>query len=83
MTEKPKRKAKIEAATTQPLHVSSSLPQQSIEALLSRLYELALKGNTAAAKLYIDHMTDEKPDISQLSPEDALKIIQEHLKNAA
>ena len=83
MTQKPARKTKLETATTEPLHVSSSLPQPSVEALLNRLYELAMEGNTAAAKLYIDHMNGTKPDTSQLLPEDALKIIQDHLRQAA
>ena len=63
--------------------MSTSLPEKSVEALLTKLFELAMEGNTAAAKLYMDHASGIKPEASQLSPEEALKIIQQHLKKAS
>jgi len=80
MTMKSTSKPTVNATTSEPLHVSSSLTEQSVAALLEKLFELAMKGNTTAAKLYIDHMTDTQPDTAQLSPEEAMKIVQDALK---
>ncbi len=54
------------------------VPDDAVQHLLRTLYDLAIGGNTSAAKLFLDLMKDKSSDPSALTVEDALKILQEH-----
>lgn len=75
----PKRAAKsrTEATTAMPLTLPPLVDKrQALDKLLDVLFEMALKGNLAAAKLYLDFQlkrgSDDPPG---LTAEDALKLL--------
>jgi len=79
----PKRAAKsqIETSTSAPLSLPPVVDKrQATDKLLEVLFELAVKGNLTAAKLYLDFQlkrgSDEPPG---LTAEDALKILNDNL----
>jgi hypothetical protein len=89
MTRKPANK-KEEGTTSEPLSPPQPLalpfepvPDDAVQRLLRTLYDLAIGGNTAAAKLFVDLMKDKTSDPAALTAEDALKILQEHFSKAA
>ncbi len=59
------------------------VPPDADRRVMELLYTLAMKGNLNAAKLFLDNFRSDPDDEPQLSPEDAMKLVQEHLKNAA
>ena len=61
------------------------VPSDAIQEILRMLYNLATKeNNTSAAKLFVDVLKIKSDDTpSALTAEDALKIIREHLRDAA
>jgi hypothetical protein len=82
----PKRAAKgrIETSTAAPLSLPPVVDKrQATDKLLEVLFEMALKGDIAAAKLYLDFQlkrgSDEPPG---LTAEDALKILNDNQTHA-
>jgi hypothetical protein len=75
----PKRagKGKIETSTAAPLSLPPVVDKhQATDKLLDHLFEMALKGNLTAAKLYLDFQLKRGNDEpSGLSAEDALKLL--------
>jgi hypothetical protein len=52
----------------------------AINTLLAAIYQLALEGNTAAAKIYLDYAAKRSSeDENTLSADDAIKLLQEHV----
>ena len=70
-------KPKIETATSAPLTLPPIVDKrQAVDKLLEVLFELAVKGDLSAAKLYLDvslKLGIENP--SGLSADDALKLL--------
>jgi hypothetical protein len=72
-------KSKMETSTSAPLSLPPVVDKrQALDKLLEVLLELALTGNLAAAKLYLDFQlkrgSDEPPG---LTAEDALKLLNQ------
>jgi hypothetical protein len=74
---KPRRKR--EAHTAESLQPAAPVEKEdAVQKLLGTLYALALEGNVTAAKLYLDYCAKQKgEDTNALTPEEALRIIQE------
>jgi len=72
-------KRKIETHTARPLKTPKPVAKKDpVQELLNALHTLALDGNTAAAKLYLDYMLKQHSDDPDgMTPEEALRILQE------
>jgi len=82
MPEKKSRK-KLAAHTAESLTTPPPVTDNPREDVLAKLLELALGGNVAAAKLYLDCTAGESShDDSALSADEALKLIREHISNS-
>jgi hypothetical protein len=83
----PKRaaKSKIETSTAAPLSLPPVVDKrQAMDKLLDVLFEMALKGDLAAAKLYLDFQLKRGSDEpSGLTAEDALKILNDNQTHTA
>jgi hypothetical protein len=77
----PKRaaKSKIETSTAAPLSLPPVVDKgQAMDKLLEYLFEMAMKGNLTAAKLYLDFQLKRGSDEpAGLTAEDALKILNQ------
>ena len=82
---------KNEAQTSEPLQPPPQLelplkplPDNAVPQILGKLFDLAIEGNPSAAKLLLDVLDKKYSDApTRFTVEDALKLIQEHLKKAA
>ena len=89
MTPKPRSSKKEETAIVQspqlPLPLKyEPIPADAVPQVLRRLFDLALENNTAAAKLLLDVLkvkSEEAP--AALTAEDALKLIQDFIRDTA
>jgi hypothetical protein len=77
-------KQEIEATTSESLQLPlpfEPVPDDAVPRILSKLFKLAIEGNTSAAKLFIDILKDKSEDApAALTAEDALKLLQEHFR---
>ena len=72
-------KRKIETHTAKPLKTAAPIEKRDpVTELINALHGLAMKGNTAAAKLYLDYVLKRRSDEPDaLSAEEALRILRE------
>ena len=84
----PKPTQKVETATAQspqlPLPLTyDPVPDDAVQQLLAMLFKMATKKTPSipAIKLLLDILKDKTSDPSALTVEDALKMIQERLRN--
>ena len=73
-------KKKIETSTSAPLKTPQAVDiRNPHEKLLAKLLQLALEGNMAAAKLYLDYRNFDEKEQGKgetLTPDEAIKLIQ-------
>jgi hypothetical protein len=75
-------KQKLETQTAMSLHagVDGVSKEAAVQQLLQTLYNAALEGNVAAAKLYLDYMQKQLTgEPAGITVEEALRIVQEHV----
>ena len=59
------------------------IPEHADDRIMELLYTLAMNGNISAAKLFLDCYRADPDDEPVFTREDAMKLLQEHLKQAA
>ena len=75
-------KNKLETQTSLPLLPAADgvTTEAAVQQLLQTLYNSALEGNVAAAKLYLDYVQKHlQGDPAGITVEEALRIVQDHV----
>lgn len=75
-------KKSIETQTSLPLQASADGVSKAdgVQQILQTLYNAALEGNVAAAKLYLDYMQKNLlGEPTGITVEEALRIVQDHV----